>query len=70
MTSGQPRLDELAGLSPDAALERLEATADGLDEAEAADRLARTGANEFASARRTLPRVVLAQLRSPLLGCS
>jgi Mg2+-importing ATPase len=68
MTSGQPRLDELAGLSPDAALTRLEATADGLDEAEAADRLARTGANEFASARRTLPRVLLAQLRSPLLG--
>ena len=62
------QLDELARLGPDAALERLTSSPDGLGSAEAAERLARTGANELASTRRTLPRVVLAQLRSPLLG--
>jgi magnesium-transporting ATPase (P-type) len=40
MTSDQPRLDELAGLSLGAALTRLAAAADGLDEREAAERLA------------------------------
>jgi Mg2+-importing ATPase len=68
MTTDKPQLDELAGLDAAAALTRLGATADGLDDAEAAERLARAGANEFASARRTLPRVLLAQVRSPLLG--
>ena len=68
MASARTQLDELAGLEQAAALVRLHATASGLSGAEAADRLARTGANELASARRTLPRVVLAQLRSPLLG--
>ena len=68
MTSGKSQLDELAGLTLDAALTRLGSAADGLEEGEAVERLARTGANEFASARRTLPRVLLAQLRSPLLG--
>ena len=68
MTPEPPHLDELSALGTDAALARLAASADGLDDAEAAERLARTGANEFASARRTLPRVLLAQLRSPLLG--
>jgi Mg2+-importing ATPase len=68
MSPDKPRLDELSGLDPGQALTRLDTTADGLDDAEAAKRLARTGANEFAPARRTLPRVVLAQLRSPLLG--
>ncbi len=43
MTSDKPQLDELAGLSPDAALTRLASTAEGLDDAEAAERLARTG---------------------------
>jgi Mg2+-importing ATPase len=61
-------LDELAALDIDSVLARLETSGEGLGEAEAAERLARTGANEFASARRTLPRVVLTQLRSPLLG--
>ena len=68
MTSDKPQLDALAGLTANAALTRLASTRDGLDEGEAAERLAHAGANEFASARRTLPRVVLAQLRSPLLG--
>jgi P-type Mg2+ transporter len=68
MTSDPPRLDELSVLGTDAALARLDASADGLDDAEAAERLASTGANELVSTRRTLPRVVLAQLRSPLLG--
>ena len=68
MTSGKSQLDELAGLTLDAALTRLGSAADGLEEGEAVERLGRTGANEFASARRTLPRVLLAQLRSPLLG--
>ena len=40
----------------------------GLSAVEAAARLERDGPNELVSGRRTLPDVVLAQLRSPLLG--
>ena len=61
-------LDRLAALKPDAVLAELGSTADGLTSTDAADRLERAGANELVSSRRTALSVLLAQVRSPLLG--
>src|SRR6266516_3401611 len=61
-------LDRLAALDPDAVLAELGCTRDGLTSTDAAERLGRAGANELLSSRRTALAVLLAQLRSPLLG--
>jgi P-type Mg2+ transporter len=61
-------LDRLAALEPAAVLAELGSTADGLTSTDAADRLERAGANELVSSRRTALSVLLAQVRSPLLG--
>jgi Mg2+-importing ATPase len=61
-------VDELASLTADAALERLSGTREGLTAAEAGIRLDRYGANELGRGGRTIGAVLLAQLRSPLLG--
>ncbi len=61
-------LDELAGGQPEAALGQLATSREGLTAAEAAARLARDGSNELAQSGRPLIRVLLGQLRSPLLG--
>jgi Mg2+-importing ATPase len=61
-------LDDFAALTGDAALARLGSRREGLGDADAAARLERTGPNELGSGGRTLWHVLLAQLRSPLLG--
>jgi P-type Mg2+ transporter len=61
-------LDRLAALEPEAVLAELGCTRDGLTSADAAERLGRAGPNELVSSRRTALSVLLAQLRSPLLG--
>jgi Mg2+-importing ATPase len=61
-------LDRLAALEPDAVLAELGCTWDGLTSTDAAERFGRVGANELVSSRRTALSVLLAQLRSPLLG--
>jgi Mg2+-importing ATPase len=61
-------LDRLAALEPDAVLAELGCTRDGLTSTDAAERLERGGANELVSSRRTALSVLLAQVRSPLLG--
>jgi Mg2+-importing ATPase len=66
--SSPSELDRLAALEPDAVLAELGCTRDGLTSADAAERLGRAGANELVSSRRTALSVLLAQLRSPLLG--
>ena len=61
-------LDRVAGLEPEAALSELGTSGDGLSAAEAAARLEREGPNELGRPGRTFLTVLLAQLRSPLLG--
>ena len=60
--------DRVAALDPDAALTLLGATRGGLTSEAAAAVRARTGANELGRSSRTFLSVVLAQVRSPLLG--
>jgi P-type Mg2+ transporter len=67
-TGNPSELDRLAGLAPDAAVAELDSSPNGLAAAEAAARLARAGANELVSSRRSAVSVLLGQLRSPLLG--
>jgi P-type Mg2+ transporter len=62
------RLDRLAVLQPDAALAQLGGSRDGLTGVEAAARLEQAGPNELARSGRTLFRLLLGQIRSPLLG--
>jgi Mg2+-importing ATPase len=66
--SSPSELDRLAALEPDAVLAELGCTAEGLTSADAAERFGRAGPNELVSSRRTALSVLLAQLRSPLLG--
>jgi Mg2+-importing ATPase len=63
-----PALDRLVTLQPDAALDELSSSREGLAGLEAAARLEQVGPNERAAAGRTLLSVLLGQLRSPLLG--
>jgi P-type Mg2+ transporter len=67
-TASPNELDDLAVVAPDVALQRLDSRREGLDAAEASERLGQIGPNTLGSASRTLPSVVIAQLRSPLLG--
>jgi Mg2+-importing ATPase len=60
--------DRMAGLGPEAALTALGVKRTGLTGEEAAAALEREGANELGHSGRTLLAVVLAQVRSPLLG--
>lgn len=60
--------DRVAVLAADAALAALGARRDGLPQAEALERLERYGANELGRGGRTWVALLLAQLRSPLLG--
>ncbi len=61
-------LDRAALLEPNAVVAILLSTRQGLSAAEAARRLTRDGPNAFDSTGRTWRTVLLAQLRSPLLG--
>jgi Mg2+-importing ATPase len=63
-----PELDRIAALEPAAALAALEAAREGLSSREAAARLGREGRNELGRSGRTLGSLLLAQVRSPLLG--
>ncbi len=60
--------DRVAGLEPEAALALFRAKRVGLTGEEAAAIRRRTGANQLARSGRTLPAVLLSQVRSPLLG--
>ena len=60
--------EQLAELSPAAALEATQSTTEGLSGSEARSRLERLGPNELGRGSRTAPGLLLAQLRSPLLG--
>jgi Mg2+-importing ATPase len=64
---GSP-LDRVAVLEPGPALSELHSSSGGLSATEAASRLEREGPNELGRAGRTFLTVLLAQLRSPLLG--
>jgi P-type Mg2+ transporter len=73
MTAGRAaptasRLDELAHLDPDEALAAIGATRAGLTTQEAATVRAAEGPNELGRRRRVGPRVLLNQVRSPLLA--
>ena len=62
------RLDELAAADPEAAFRLLESSPLGLDGPTADARRLALGANELAEAGSPLAALVLAQLRSPLIG--
>ncbi len=62
------QVDRVAALGPDAALEALDCSRDGLTSGEAAVRLERVGPNELGRSGRTALSVLGAQLRSPLLA--
>jgi Mg2+-importing ATPase len=61
-------LDRLAALAADEASHQLDSSRAGLTTGDAEARLERFGPNELVSSQRTILAVVLAQLRSPLLG--
>ena len=60
--------DRVAGLEPEVALALFGAKRGGLTSEEAAAVRQRTGANELGRSGRTLPAVLLSQVRSPLLA--
>jgi Mg2+-importing ATPase len=67
-TAPPSELDELAAADSRVALRRLGSSVDGLDETDAAGRRRRIGSNELDAAGRPWDRILLGQLRSPLIG--
>ncbi len=61
------KLAELAGLTPEDALTKLEAQATGLTSAEAHDRLAEYGPNEIKTKKLTIFGLLLRQFKNPIL---